>query len=209
MRIDRYWRIVYPLLVLAAFGIPAAAQQPPETAAPAPAKPATPVKRAAKPKPAAAAKPAPTGAKTTLLGQYGDWGAYTAVQSGKKICFALSKPISTETDPPNRPRNPAYMFITSRPTDKVVDEFSIVIGYPFKSGSEASVDVGSTSFALYTQEDGAWIKNATEETNLINAMRDGDRAVVKGISSRSTHSTDTYSLKGLSQALDRTGQDCK
>jgi invasion protein IalB len=209
MRIDRYWRIVCPLLVLAAFGVPAAAQQPPETSAPTPAKPAKPVRRAVKPRPAAAEKPAPIGAKATLLGQYGEWGAYTADQSGKKICFAISKPISGETVPPNRPRNPAYMFISSRPADKVVNEFSVVIGYPFKSGSEASVDVGTTSFALYTQEDGAWIKNATEETNLISAMRDGDRAVVKGMSSKGTHSTDTYSLKGLSQALDRTAQDCK
>lgn len=208
MQIQRQWRAVLWLLTAAALVVPASAQQPPASEPAAPATPA-PAKKPPKHKPAEPARAAAGGTKPTLLGQYGDWGAYTASPGGKKVCFAIAKPSSSETNPPNRPRNPAYMFITSRPTDKVVDEFSIVIGYPFKSGSEASVDVGSTSFALYTQEDGAWIKNATEETNLINAMRDGDRAVVKGISSRSTHSTDTYSLKGLSQALDRTGQDCK
>ena len=40
-------------------------------------------------------------------------------------------------------------------------------------------------------------------------MRAGQNAVVKGMSAKGTQSTDTFSLKGLSQALDRTDQDCK
>ena len=37
-----------------------------------------------------------------LLGQYGEWGAYTASPDGKKLCFALAKPGSSQTNPPNR-----------------------------------------------------------------------------------------------------------
>src|SRR5208282_3629924 len=151
MHVHRRRQIVLPLLIATAFAVPAAAQQQPAPAAPAapaPAKPA--VKPAAKPKPAATAKPAAPAAtkpaapatasdvKPTLLGQYGDWGAYTATPGGKKVCFAISKPTSAETNPPNRPRNPIYMFISSRPADKVTSEVSIIIGYPFKPGSEAS-----------------------------------------------------------------------
>ena len=86
---------------------------------------------------------------------------------------------------------------------------SIIIGYPFKPNSEATVDVGATSFALYTQQDGAWIKNAAEEAHVIEAMRAGQSAVVKGTSAKGTRTTDTFSLRGLTQALDRTDQDCK
>jgi len=32
---------------------------------------------------------------------------------------------------------------------------------------------------------------------------------VKGASAKGTRTTDTFSLRGLSQALDRTDQDCK
>jgi Invasion associated locus B (IalB) protein len=149
------------------------------------------------------------GAKPTLLGQYGDWGAYTASPGGKKICFAIAKPAASETTPPGKTRNPSYMFISSRPGEKVTDEVSIIIGYPFKPNSDATVAVGSTSFALYTQQDGAWIKNAAEEARLIEAMRGGGNAVIKGMSAKGTRSTDTFSLKGLAQALDRTDQDCK
>ena len=93
----------------AAFAAPALAQQP---AAPAPA--ASPA-RQARPQKAAKHKPARrdgplsrrrrraaavAGVKPTLLGQYGDWGAYTASPGGKKVCFAIAKPASSETNPP-------------------------------------------------------------------------------------------------------------
>jgi len=47
-------------------------------------------------------------------------------------------------------RNPAYMFISSRPADKVSNEVSIIAGYPFKSGADATLEVGPASFTLYT-----------------------------------------------------------
>jgi hypothetical protein len=183
----------------------------------APAKPAKPAEAApakpAKPAEAAPAKPATPpnigGVKPTLLGQYGEWGAYTASPSGKKLCFTIAKPTSSQTIPPDRPRNPTYMFISTRPAEKVSNEVSIIIGYPFKPGTEASAAVGSTSYALYTQQDGAWIKNAAEEAQMVDAMRAGQSAVVKGVSAKGTQSTDTFSLKGLAQALDRVGQECK
>jgi len=40
-------------------------------------------------------------------------------------------------------------------------------------------------------------------------MRKGQDIVVSGTSSRGTQSTDRYSLKGLSQALDRAAKECK
>jgi hypothetical protein len=181
--------------------VPAFAQQPP---AAAPAKPKPAVKHAPKPASAEAGS-----AKPTLLGQYGEWGAYTASPGGKKVCFAIAKPSSAVTDPPNRPRDPIYLFISTRPADKVSNEVSVVVGYPLKANSEASATVGGANFALYTQGDGAWIKNAGEEAKMVDAMRAGQTVVVQGVSSHDTKTTDTYSLKGLSQALDRTARECK
>jgi hypothetical protein len=214
MLIDRQWWLALSLLAAAAYAVPALAQQPAPNGAATAAGAA--VKKPPKPKPAPAttgtadpAAAAAGGAKPTLLGQYGDWGAYTASPGGKKICFAIAKPAASETTPPGKTRNPSYMFISSRPGEKVTDEVSIIIGYPFKPNSDATVAVGSTSFALYTQQDGAWIKNAAEEARLIEAMRGGGNAVIKGMSAKGTRSNDTFSLKGLAQALDRTDQDCK
>ena len=159
----------------------------------------------------AQAKPNPT-AQATLLAQYGDWGAYTATPGGQKVCFALAKPSSSVDNPPNRrtAANPVYLFVSTRPAEKVNNEISVLVGgYVFKPNSEASVAVGGASFAMYTQNDGAWVKNAAEEAKLIDTMRKGADVVIKAITSRGTQTTDTFSLKGVAQAVDRASQECK
>ena len=211
------YRLAVPLVVAAAFALSTLAfaqQSPPaKQVKPAPkSEPKSETKSEAKQAPAKQAKQPPQspagGAQPTLLGQFGDWGAYTATNGGKKLCYALAKPSSSATEP-NRPRDPAYVFISTRPSENVRNEISIVIGYPFKPGSEASVDIGSAKYAMYTQADGAWIKNAAEEARMVDAMRKGSDMVVAGESGRGTKSTDRYALKGLSQALDRVAQECK
>jgi Invasion associated locus B (IalB) protein len=170
----------------------------------------------APPKAAKSAKPEPKavaavagGAEPTLIGQFGTWGAYSATPNGKRVCFALAKPTVSKTNPPNRPRDPAYAFISTRPTEKVTNEVSVMIGYALKPGSESTLEVGGTSFAMYTQGDGLWIKNAAEEEQMVQAMRRSADAVIKGVSAKGTETTDTFSLKGLAQALDKIAQDCK
>jgi invasion protein IalB len=157
----------------------------------------------------ASAQPKPAGEQPTLLGQFGDWGAYKASPGGKTVCFALSKPTSAATEPPNRPRDPSYLFVSTRPAEKVKNEFSAIVGYPQKPGADATAAVGSTTFAMYTQGDGAWVKNAAEEGQLVDAMRRGADLVIKSESARGTKTTDTYSLKGIAQALDKVAEECR
>jgi hypothetical protein len=187
--------------------IPAQAQSPSPKSAPK----SDPKPVAAKPdaKPAEIKPPAPVGAEPTLIGQYGTWGAYTATPNGKKVCFALAKPSSSKTNPPNRPRDPAYAFVSTRPAEKVVNEVSIMIGYALKPGSESTLEVGGATYAMYVQGDGLWIKNAAEEERMVEAMRKAPDVLIKGVSAKGTETVDTFSLKGLSQALDRLAQDCK
>jgi invasion protein IalB len=162
--------------------------------------------------PAAAqrSKQASTGSvQPTLLGQYGDWGAYTASPGGKKVCFALAKPKSSRTDPPNRKRDPAYVFISDRPSEKVKNEVSVIIGYSFKPNADATAEIGSAKFAMYTQNDGAWIKNVADEARMVEAMRKGSDMTIHGTSSHGTKTIDEYSLKGVTDALERAAKECK
>jgi hypothetical protein len=216
------WRVLLALMTgVAACGIFDLAQaqtaQPAPKAAPKPAKNDAKhdtkhdTKTAAKPesKPAAPLAAAAGGAEPSLIGQFGTWGAYAATPNGKKVCFALAKPSSSKTNPPNRPRDPAYAFVSTRPSEKVANEVSIMIGYALKPGSESTLEVGGASYAMYTQGDGLWIKNAAEEERMVEAMRKSADLVVKGVSAKGTETTDTFSLKGLSQALDKIAQDCR
>jgi hypothetical protein len=191
-------------VLLCGVAIPAQAQSASPKAAPKAAAKPTPEKPETKPAAAVAGS-----AEPTLIGQFGTWGAYTATPNGKKVCFALAKPASSKTNPPNRPRDPAYAFVSTRPAEKVTNEVSVMIGYTLKPGSESTLEVGGASFAMYTQGDGLWIKNAAEEDRMVDAMRKAADATVKGVSAKGTETIDTFSLKGLAQALDKLAQDCR
>ena len=57
-----------------------------------------------------------------LLIQFADWGAYSAAPAGKKICFAVSKPTTQKIEPPGRKRDPAFLFVSNRPSESVRNE---------------------------------------------------------------------------------------
>ena len=205
MSVRRILTILVASVLMCGVAIPAQAQSASPKAAPKPAVP----KPEAKPAASAAAASVAGGAEPTLIGQFGTWGAYTAAPNGKKVCFALAKPASSKTNPANRPRDPAYAFVSTRPAEKVTNEVSIMIGYTLKPGSESTLEVGGGTYAMYTQGDGLWIKNAAEEERMVEAMRKSADVVVKGVSAKGTETVDTFSMKGLAQALDKLAQDCR
>ena len=205
MSVRQILTVLVASVLMCGVAIPAQAQSASPKAA---AKPAV-AKPEAKPAATAAAASVAGGAEPTLIGQFGTWGAYTATPNGKKVCFALAKPSSSKTNPANRPRDPAYAFVSTRPAEKVTNEVSIMIGYTLKPGSESTLEVGGGTYAMYTQGDGLWIKNAAEEERMVEAMRKSADVVVKGVSAKGTETIDTFSMKGLAQALDRLAQDCR
>jgi Invasion associated locus B (IalB) protein len=198
---ERGWLTI--LILVALFCAPASLALAQGTSSKSAAKPAPP------PAPAKPEFAAAGGTEPKLIGQFGSWGAYLATPNGKKVCFALAKPSTSKTNPPNRPRDPAYAFISTRPAERVVNEVSIMVGYTLKPGSESTLEVGGASYAMYTQGDGLWIKNAAEEERMVDAMRKAGDVTVKGVSAKGTETVDVFSLKGLSQALDRVAQDCR
>jgi hypothetical protein len=166
--------------------------------------------QAPKPVQKPAQAPAGAGAEQPLfLAQFDEWGAYTASQNGKKVCFALAAPVTTSTVPPNRPRDRAFMFIATRPGERIKDEVSIIFGYGLKPNADAAIEVSGGSYAMTTLNESAWVKNPAEEAKLVETLRKGRDATVKGTSAKGTASTDVYSLKGLAQALDKAGQECR
>ncbi len=184
------------------------AQAAPKADAKAAPKAETKAAPKAAPKQDAKPKSDPT-ESAVLLGQFGDWGAYRAMPGGKKVCFALAKPSAATTEPANKKRDPSYAFISTRPAEKVKNEVSVIVGYPQKANFDASAAIGSATYVMYTQNDGAWVKNAPDEAKMVAALRNGGELVVKSESGKNTKSSDTYSLKGLAQALDKVAEECK
>jgi len=143
--------------------------------------------------------------KTLKLGIFGEWGAYQT-QGKPKTCYALAKPKSRE--PKTASRDSAYIFISTRPAENVKNEIAIIMGFPMKDGSEATAEVGSTTFSLLAKGANAWVKNPAEENQFIAAMKKGSKLVVTADSVKGKTTTDTYVLKGLGEALDKVHKEC-
>ncbi|ANC93185.2 hypothetical protein A6A40_11250 [Azospirillum humicireducens] len=148
--------------------------------------------------PAAAADP-------RHLGTFKDWNAFAFEEKGQKVCYISSQPKKTE---PKAKRGDIYALVTHRPSEKTLDVVSIIVGYPFKKGSEAEVSVDGKEFKLFTDGETAWARDAEGDRAVTAALRNGKQMVVKGVSGRGTRTTDTYSLAGVGQAYDAINEAC-
>jgi invasion protein IalB len=140
-----------------------------------------------------------------LLQKFQDWSVY-GTAADPKVCFAVAQP--KEMNPKAVKRGPVYFYISQWPADKVVNEVSVKMGYPFKPGGTVTVSIGSDTFELFTKDEGAFVEKPELETALIDALRKGGTMKIDGTSMRGTKTTDTYSLGGLGDALDRIAKEC-
>ena len=176
-----------------------------------------------KKKPAKAADPVadkskPDAGKPSLVASYGDWGVYQTQAAKGRVCYTLAQP--KERAPADLKRDPAYAFISDRPGEGVRHEISFIMGFdvanspdtpdPKKKGAdkEAMAIVGDQSFELLAKTSNLWVKNAAKEGQLVDEMRKAAKLQVKAASKKGHVTTDTYSLAGFTQALDRVQKDC-
>jgi hypothetical protein len=144
--------------------------------------------------------------KPVLIGSYGDWGAYSAKAGKERTCYALATP--KDRAPGGLKRDPAYIFISNRPGENVRSEVSIIMGFPIKEGADSRAESGGADFSLVAKGGNAWIKNPAEEKLFIETLKKGSKLTVTAPSLKGHVTTDSYSLSGLSQALDRVQKEC-
>jgi hypothetical protein len=179
-------------------------------------------------------KPAETGkgedkgapGKPLLVASFGDWGVYQSQANKGRVCYTLAQP--KDRNPADLKRDPAYAFISDRPGEGVRNEVSFIMGFdvanpPDSSANDdksdkgskkkvaikgATATVGDQSFELLAKASNLWVKNAAKEGQLVDEMRKGAKLEVKAMSKKGNVTTDTYSLIGFSQALERVLKDC-
>ena len=149
---------------------------------------------------------AQTGAGGGLLGVFGDWSAFAIKEGGKPVCYAGSEPqkaVGKYTK-----RGDTFILVTHRPAEKSFGVFSLKAGYTYKTKSEVDVAVGNFKQLLFTDKEHAWGYDGKADKALVNALKQGSTLVVKGVSSRGTATTDTYSLKGFTAAYAAASKAC-
>jgi invasion protein IalB len=161
----------------------------------------------------------PAADKPLLVATFGDWGVYQSKAGKGRICYTLAQP--KERLPAELKRDAGYAFISDRPSEGVRNEISFIMGFDIADaeaadagarkkapGKDAIAVVGDQSFDLLPKGANLWVKNAAKEGQLIDEMRKGVKLVVKAASKKGNATTDSYSLTGFSQALDRVQKDC-
>lgn len=138
-----------------------------------------------------------------------DWSVF--VEESPKECWGVSAPKETLNTRDGKPvsarRGDILLFVTFRPGSGG-GEVSFSGGYPFAPGSTVGLDVGGTRFDLFTEGEWAWAGSREEDGKIIAALKAGSSAVLKGKSGRGTETTDTFSLLGVSAALDEAANRC-
>ncbi|MEM9476907.1 MAG: invasion associated locus B family protein [Pseudomonadota bacterium] len=139
-----------------------------------------------------------------------DWSVF--VESDPTECWSVSAPKETVNTRDGRVvavrRGDILLFVTHRPGSDVSGELAFTGGYPFADGSTVSMEIGETTFELFTDGEWAWPASASEDAKITTAMKRGTLAVLTARSSRGTVTKDTFSLLGFTAAVEEAENRC-
>ncbi|QMU58744.1 MAG: hypothetical protein GKR98_11400 [Boseongicola sp.] len=139
-----------------------------------------------------------------------DWAVFEG--SDPKECWAVTAPKETTNTRDGRQvsvrRGDILLFVTYRPQQDVVAEVSFTGGYPFAEGSTVTMDVGGTTFELFTEGEYAWPATPADDQKIVTAMKRGANAVLTARSSRGTQTKDTFSLLGATAMIQDADNRC-
>lgn len=147
----------------------------------------------------------PAAFAATNLGTFDFWTAWTDTDGGSKICYVSSTPQTME--PTNVNRGAIHFIVTIRPTNR--NEVATIVGYPIhETNANASAAVDGRSYPMVAQGESAWLASIEDEPGFVGAMRAGATLVVRATSTRGTNTVDTYSLRGITAALNKANAEC-
>ncbi|RSK33050.1 hypothetical protein EJA01_11770 [Rhodovulum iodosum] len=139
-----------------------------------------------------------------------DWSVF--VEDDPTECWAVSAPKETVNTRDGRVvavrRGEILLFVSFRPGSGVAGEVSFTGGYPFADGSTVKMDIGDSSYELFTEGEWAWPASKADDAKILTEMKRGTAATLTGLSSRGTKTEDTFSLLGFTAATEEAETRC-
>jgi hypothetical protein len=140
------------------------------------------------------------------MGTHKDWETYIINSDSGKVCFAQSKPILQA--PKANPRD-ARLFISFRPSEKIINEISITAGYEFNKKNSITAKSGKNKYKFDIAQEGfAWMVDNKLENKMIKTMKKGSRIMVTGYNQKGSQTIDHYSLLGFTKAYNAAKANC-
>lgn len=139
-----------------------------------------------------------------------DWSVF--VETDPVECWAVSAPKETlntrDGTAVDVRRGDIRLIVFYRPSENVTGQVMFTGGYPFAEDSTVSMQVGDTTFQMFTQGETAWPATAEDDARFVAAMKAGANAVLTARSSRGTQTQDTFSLLGFTAAVEEAENRC-
>jgi hypothetical protein len=140
------------------------------------------------------------------IGKFKDWETIVIKNNSKLVCFAQSKPVLQS--PKKNPRE-ARLFVSFRPSNKILDEISITAGYEFNKKNSITARSGKNKYKFdISQEKFAWIADEKQEKKMIKIMKKGSRIMITGYNQEGSQTKDHYSLLGFTKAYTAAKKNC-
>jgi hypothetical protein len=146
--------------------------------------------------------------ETENLGTHRFWTAWKGADANGVICYVSSQPQTSVTDPAGRPRGEIHFLIIHRKGLGTRNEVQTLVGYPLGSSTTPQAVVDGRGYDMVIEGEAAWLASTADEDAFVEALKRGTEMVVRGTSTRGTNTTDTYSLSGVTAAMDAIDAAC-
>ncbi|WP_040615175.1 invasion associated locus B family protein [Oceanicola granulosus] len=140
-----------------------------------------------------------------------DWSVF--VEDDPKECWGVSAPketriVDSNGNPTTGRRGDILLFVFYRPNAGVDGQVTFTGGYPFAGGSTVTLQIGDSSYELFTEGEWAWPATPEDDTRIIAAMKRGATATLRGRSGRGNQTIDQFSLLGFTAAVEEAARRC-
>lgn len=142
-----------------------------------------------------------------LISTHGDWKAYRHGVGDRRMCFAVTR--ASDPSPAGADRQKPHIYITAWPSAGIKSEISVLVGTMMRRGTDIRIEIGGRSFSLQADGDRAFLVDPVEEQRLLEAMQRGKILTVATNHGQSESLRDTFSLSGVSAAVQAAASVCQ
>lgn len=138
---------------------------------------------------------------------YRDWKVHKRDIGGDVVCYAIVE--ASDKSPRSADHGNVFFMVATWKSGVAVNQPSLMTGYDLRDAPEPAVRIGSDKWEMYTEANEGFIEKSRDEERLVSAMRRGSDMRISAVSARGTATNYSFSLLGVSAALDRVKKECQ
>ena len=159
-------------------------------------------------------------AEANRLGTFNNWTAWTGSDDNGKICYISSTP--QDLQPTTLDHGDINFFVIDREKAPVFSadgstvtgyqpmkgEVQAQMGYDVKPDGNLSATIDGKAYQMRAAGKTMWLYAAADEAGFVEGMKAGRQLIVKSTSARGNDTTYTFSLSGVTAAINEARKSC-